>query len=220
LTPALAVSCALALAGVGCGERVDGTVHLIDGSVAPRAPGALRRAVGIPVTSRVRVLRAAALDARGRACLDSFRGEFDIPLRAVVVERVGVLGASLTAADAGRRVVVGCDRSGRDPPDRRWCARSVGRLSAGRLQDPRVDILCRDARGRPLAFGWVEPAPGARWIVMAGPGSIERVAAGLPVRVVTHRVDTPTSSATFDGAEYRPAGVLLRRYSLRATVAG
>ena len=41
---------------------------------------------------------------------------------------------------------------------------AAGRLFSGKLLDPRLDVLCRDPKGRPLAYAWVEPAAGARWI--------------------------------------------------------
>ena len=139
-----------------------------------------------------------------------------------MVQRVGVKGVSLTFLDAERRVALGCDRSARPAASGPWCARSVGRLFSGRLRDPRVDILCRDARGRPVGFGWIEPAAGARWIVVGdGPGAeVEEVAAGLPVRIATTDVDAATSSATFDVRELAEGGKEVRRYTLRASVAG
>jgi hypothetical protein len=190
--------------------------------MAPSLPKALSAVGSGAVTSRVRALHAAELDARARTCVESFRPEFRIPPHALVVERTGAIGASLTFVDAERRVVLGCDRTVRPSANGPWCARSVGRLFAGRLRDARVDILCVDARGSPVGFGWLEPTRGARWIVVGteSPAEVEEVAAGLPVRVSTREVDTAGSSATFAVTEYDSAGKEVDRYPLRARVAG
>jgi hypothetical protein len=168
------------------------------------------------------VSRAANLDAAGRVCLDSFRSEFRIPATTVVVHQVGVVGASLTFLDAQRRVLLGCDRTARAAAKGPWCARSVGRLFAGRLRDPRIDILCRNAHGGRVGFGWVQPARGVRWIVVRnGPRSeVEELVAGLPMRIATTDVDAATSSATFDVRELDRDGQEVRRYRLHAGVAG
>ena len=174
------------------------------------------------VVSRVRARPASELDARGRACLDSFRAEFLISPATVVVQRVGAIGASVTFLDAEQRVVLGCDRTVRANANRPWCARSVGRLFGGRLRDARLDILCRDLHGDPVGFGWVEPAPGVHWIVVdhRSGAEVEEVAGRLPVRIATTDVDRPTSSATFDVRELDSEGKDLRRYRLHAGVAG
>jgi len=210
----------MALVLAGCGGAVERSARLVDGSEAPSLP--TDRLESGAVATRARVRRAAKLDTRGRACLDSFRSEFRIPPATVVVERVGVIGASLTFVDAQRRVVLGCDRTARAAASGPWCARSVGRLFSGRLRDPRVDILCRNARGDRVGFAWVEPATRVRWIVVRnGPGAeVEEVVAGLPVRIATTDVDAATSSATFGVRELNGDGQEVRRFRLRAGVAG
>jgi hypothetical protein len=178
------------------------------------------------VLSALRVLPASRLDPRDRACLEAFRGEFRISPATVVVSRVGTSGASLTFRDETAGVVLGCDRTAARAgatPSRPWCARSVGYLAGGRLRDPRVDVLCRDAHGDPVGFGWVEPRDlEAHWIVVRGGPQVEvePAAAGLPVRVLTRDVDRETSSATFAVTEYGRSGKELVRYRVRAAVAG
>lgn len=221
---AAAATIGVALLSAGCGapRRDSRPTLLLDGSAAPSLPASLHDVGRGAVASRVRVLHAAEVDARGRACLDGFRPEFEISPRATVVERTGVVAASLTVLDHTRRVVLGCDRAAGTRAGRLWCARSVGRLVSGRLGDPRVDILCRGPRGDPVGFGWVEPAAGVRWVVVGNGAAaeVEQVAGGLPVRVATAGVSVASSSATFAVTEYRSDGTKVRRYRLRAGVAG
>jgi hypothetical protein len=214
----------LASAVAGCGRGEPRPVRLLDGSLAHSLPRTLGSLGAGAVVSTVRVLPASRLGRHGRACLAAFRDEFAITPATRVVVRVGVVGATLTFKDGTGRVVLGCDRSAaRAGKSGSWCAHSVGRLAGGRLDDPRVDILCLDARGDPVGFGWVDPrAPGARWIVVRGGqrSEVEPVVAGFPVRVVTNQVDRLTSSATFAVTEYAANGAELARYRLRAGVAG
>jgi hypothetical protein len=220
----VAATIGLALLAAGCGaSRGDPRpALLLDGSAAPSLPAPLLDLRRGAVVSRFRVLRATEVDARGRACLDGFRSEFEISPRATVVERIGVVAASLTVLDRTRRVVLGCDRTARTTAGRIWCARSVGRLVSGRLRDPRVDILCRGPRGDPVGLGWIEPAAGVRWVLVQNDhaAEVEEVAGGLPVRVATAGVSIASSSATFVVTEYRSDGKEVRRYRLRAGVAG
>jgi hypothetical protein len=196
----------------------------VDGSKPPGRPAALRDLAGDVVVSRVNVRRIGSLEPADRACAESFRGEFDVPAGGVAVERTSTLGQTLTFRDRSRRLVLGCDRTRREivSGTRRWCARSVGRLFGGRLRDARVDVLCRDAGGRRLGFGWIEPGPSTRWVVLRtdGSASIERIAAGLPLRVATTSVEVDTSTATFRTEEYDAAGRVVRRSTLAARVAG
>ena len=219
---AVTVGLALPLAGCGTHSRNSRPARLLDDSTAPPLPAPLHEVGRGAIASRVRLLRAAQVDARGRACLDGFRAEFRIPSRATVVERTGVLAASMTFLDATGRVLLGCDRTARRTAGRPWCARSVGRLVSGRLLDPRVDILCRDRRGDPVGLGWIEPAGGVRWVVVRSGSDVEveQVAGHLPVRVATTRVSIADSSATFAVTEYGADGKEVRRYRLRAGVAG
>jgi hypothetical protein len=144
---------------------------------------------------------------------------------AVVVERIGVFGESLTFADSGRRTVYACD-GGTDPAGERrlpWCGSSAGRLLGGKLLDPRLDILCRDRKGRALAYAWVEPAAGVRWIGVdqGAYTEIYEVLAGLPVRIASTRgIETARARATFDVAQYDKHGKEVIQGKLEAQVAG
>ncbi|TMM06200.1 MAG: hypothetical protein E6G02_06035 [Actinobacteria bacterium] len=220
-----AVALALtALALSGCaGHRARARPSLlVDGTRAPALPEVLASLGKGAVMSRVRVLPAARLDPRGRACVEGFRHEFGVSSRTIVVERTGAFGASITFVSPHRRVVLGCDRTAQPSPSGVWCARSVGRLFDGRLHDGRVDILCVGPSGGRVGFAWVEPTRRARWIVVAQPSGaeVEEIAAGLPVRIATRDVDSAASSATFAVAEYDSAGSEVARYGLRARVAG
>jgi hypothetical protein len=97
----------------------------------------------------------------------------------------------------------------------------VGRLDRP-LFDPRLDILCRDRRGRSLGSAWIQAMAGTRYVALREPGYTEvyEVAAGLPVRVTTHDVDVGTSSATFHVEQYTAAGSRLVAETVRARVAG
>ena len=95
---------------------------------------------------------------------------------------------SVTSRDTSGRAVFGCDGGvGPREDGRRWCGAAYGMLAGGRLSDPRLDILCTTQDGRPIAFAWVEPAPGATYVAVREPGFVEvyRVVGGLPVRVAT-----------------------------------
>jgi len=221
---AVVIAAVVGLAVAGCGGRDDGArrARLVDGSRSAALPTALSGQLDAgAVVARVRILRADRLDTRNRACVQSFRSEFTIAAGAVVVERTGAIGGSLTFVDVRRRVVLGCDRTGSRGDDS-WCARSVGRLVAGALEDPRLDILCVDRRDTPVGFAWLEPVPDARWVVVAGAAGadLEPVAAGLPIRVATRAVHGAASSATFAVTEYDARGDELVRYRLLARVAG
>jgi hypothetical protein len=222
---AAAIGAALAVVAVGCADRSHqaNAGRLVDGSTPPALPEALGNVERHVVATRVRVRRASELGARGQACLRRFRPEFFIPRGTIVVERAGVLGASLTLRDGRRHVVLGCDRTDRPAgDDGPWCDRSVGRVYSGHLRDPRVDVLCRSRAGNRIGFAWVEPAVGTRWIGVRSGGRSElyEVAAGLPIRVTTTDVAVETSSATFDLREYDVHGKEVRRQRLRAGVAG
>ena len=139
------------------------------------------------------------------------------------------IGRVLDAATLGRRftscspggAVDGTDPSGeRRPP---WCGSSSGRLLHGRLLDPRLDIVCRDREGRPLAYAWVEPVPGAHWIGVDQGSYTEvyEVLAGLPVRVATRRgIQLGRSRASFAVTQLDSTGKALVKGPVEAAVAG
>ena len=142
-----------------------------------------------------------------------------------IVERIGVFAESLTFADRRNRTVYACD-GGIDPAGERhlpWCGGSAGRLVAGRLLDPRLDVICRDRKGRPLAYAWIEPAVGAHWVGVDQGGYTEvyEVLGGLPVRIATRkRIELARSRATFVVTQYDSHGKALIRGKLEAGVAG
>jgi hypothetical protein len=176
------------------------------------------------VVAAGRVLPRAALGQRLDSCL--FRDDrASVAPDARVVERVGVEGESLTLANRDGTEVVACD-GGVDPAGEHaspWCHTVSGELEHGHLLDPRLDVLCRDRRRRPLAYVFVEPAPAARWIGVYEQGYVElyEVLAGLPVRVAATRgVDPENARATLEIAQYDAEGRELVHGNLEAVVAG
>ena len=169
-----------------------------------------------------RVLDGSTLGRRFTSCRPAGAG---IGNDSVVVERIGVFGESLTFADRAGKILYSCD-GGTDPAGERrppWCGASVGRLVHGRLLDPRLDILCRDREGRPLAYAWVEPVAGAHWIGVDQGSYTEvyEVLAGLPVRVTTSRgIQLGRSRAIFSVRQYDATGRSLVKGPLEAAVAG
>jgi hypothetical protein len=169
-----------------------------------------------------RVLKGTTLGRRFTSCRPSGAGVLS---DATVVERIGVFGESLTFADATRKTLYSCD-GGVDPAGERrppWCGTSAGRLVDGKLLDPRLDILCRDRKGRPLAYAWLEPVAGARWVGVAQGGYVEiyEVLAGLPVRIVSARgLQRSRARASFEITQYDSHGKQLVGGKLEAAVAG
>ncbi|HEY2984381.1 MAG TPA: hypothetical protein VGJ38_09535 [Jatrophihabitantaceae bacterium] len=176
------------------------------------------------VISIGRVLRGTTLGRRFTRCVDGFRFTSVAP-DARVVERIGVFAESLTFADRRGRILYACDggldaAGERSPP---WCSSSAGRLFERRLLDPRLDIACRDRRGRPLAYAWIEPVAAARWIGVDQGAYTEmyEVLAGLPVRVATKsHIELGRSGAEFEITQYDAHGRELVRATVDAAVAG
>jgi hypothetical protein len=176
------------------------------------------------VLTEGRVLRRSLLGRRLEGCL--FKGDrASVAADAVVVERVGVDSESLTFANRSRTGVYACDGGvdsvGERPPP--WCGSVFGELAEGRLLDPRLDVLCRDRSGAPLAYAFVEPVAGAHWIGVEQDGYTEvyEVLGGLPVRIAsTRRVSTQGARATFEVSQYDVQGRLLVHGDLEAAVAG
>ena len=156
---------------------------------------------------------------RLRACLRRF-AELYVTGRTRVVERDGLLGASLTISDPGSPWLYGCDF----PPGRSsLCGAAVGEWRAPRLNDPRLDILCADAKRRPLGAAWVVPLQRARSIVVQERRLTEvyPVAGDLPMRIWTRAgVRYERSSAVFDLTQRGPDGRTLTHERLHAAVAG
>ena len=141
------------------------------------------------------------------------------------MERVGVDDESLTFRNRNGTGVYACDggidAAGEHRPP--WCGEAFGALADGRLLDPRLDVSCRNRRGVPLAYAFVEPVAGAHWIgVDQGRYSeVYEVVAGLPVRVATtRRISLERARATFEITQYDVDGRELVTGDLEAAVAG
>jgi len=167
---------------------------------------------------RVGVVRAVR-PPQLQACLRRFP-ELHVSGGTRVVEREGLLGASLTISAPGSPWLYGCDFT---PRRRRLCGASVGKWRAGRLNDPRLDILCRDREARPLGAAWVVPLPRARSIAVRERRITEIYPVGgdLPVRIWTRDgVRYARSNADFDVTQRGPGGRTLVHERLHAAVAG
>jgi hypothetical protein len=209
-----ATTAILALALVGCEEDSRPT-HLRYGQTAAEFKPVPRSVLTIG-----RVMRGTTLGRRYRRCRPPSAAN-----DAVVIERIGVIGESLTFTDRRGSTLFACDGGfdaggERAPP---WCSGSAGRLFEGHLLDPRLDLGCRDQDGRPLAYAWLEPVAGARWVGVDQGGYTEvyEVLDGLPVRIATTRdVDLARSRATFAVTQYDVTGDELVQGQLEAGVAG
>ncbi|MDX6400548.1 MAG: hypothetical protein QOF27_1154 [Gaiellaceae bacterium] len=209
------VALALVVVLAGCDSHASRPRQLLYGETAQELTPVAGSVIAIG-----RVLDAATLGRRFTSC--SPGGAVD---GAAIVERIGVFGESLTFADRAGKTLYSCD-GGTDPAGERrppWCGASVGRLVHGRLLDPRLDILCRDREGRPLAYAWVEPVAGAHWIGVDQGSYTEvyEVLAGLPVRVATSQgIQLGRSRAIFAVRQYDATGRSLVKGPLEAAVAG
>lgn len=220
LVPILA---ALTILAAGCrgGESVPGT--LADGSPA-RTAGVRLEGVDGPVlrTRRLRTdVAGARASPRTAACLRSrWSGRPASP----VVWRVAASGESVTFPGQSGRALQACDGAGDRAASKAWCGHAFGRTVSGRLRDPRLDVGgCRTSEGDAIAFAWIEPMPGARYIVVHRSGFSEsyEIGDGLPIRVaVTERVDVGRTRATFVVSEHTATGRLLRERKLEAVVSG
>jgi hypothetical protein len=169
---------------------------------------------------RVRVGGADRVHApRLRACLRRFP-DLHVTRRTRVVERDGLLGASLTISDPRSPWLYGCDFP---PRGSRLCGAAVGEWRARRLNDPRLNVLCTDRAKHPLGAAWVVPLPHARSIAVREDRITEvyPVAGDLPVRIWTRDgVRYERSSAVFDLTQRGPDGRTLAHERLHVAVAG
>ena len=189
--------------------------HLVDGSVPPVVPKALRSQGGNFVMTKFRVQSKRQMRGLLGTCPSG-------PVLAArpIVERIGVNGRDITFLTAGSEID-GCDRN----PQARaihgpWCGSSGWIFRHGRVSDPRLDI-CSDRRGRPVvAFGWINPLAHAKWIVLDQPGfrEVYPIAGSTPVRVSTAS-GIDAGSGTFHTAQYDAQGVLLARQIVKAAIA-
>jgi hypothetical protein len=200
----------------GCGGSVS-PAQLIDG-MPTQPPAVALEASGTQIATEVRIVDStAARRSRIARCLT---GASERPAPGTIVERTGVNGSTVTFRTASGQDVVACDGTFR----RSWCGRALGHLHDGHLLDPRLDLAgCSTAAGDPLAFAWIEPGSGTRFVAIEQSGYVEvyEVAGRLPVRVTTTRdIDSETSSARFVVSEHDATGRRLRSYTLDARVAG
>jgi hypothetical protein len=215
----LAAVSACSLATVACRDSSGPPTRLADGSraVAPAVTleGVDARAVATKafVLARSRVAPGSA----AATCLDGSTVDDEAPL----VVRVGAYSMSVTFPTSAGRGLIACDGVP-DAHGRTWCGRAFGRLSRGRLRDPRLDLACTDNDGNPIAFAWIQPSRRAAYVVVEQQGYVEayRVAGGLPVRVANTDVDVGRSSAPFVLSEHDRDGRRLHAYRLEPRVAG
>ncbi len=183
-------------------EGIDDTVVLTSAAVLPVASIIPQSAAGTCLRER-----HSSLEAAGSA-----------------VARIGVSSESVTFRQAPGVAIFGCSNTaGEREENRRWCGISSGRLNSGRLDDPRLDIICKTTEGTSVGFVWVQPNDDVRYIAVEQPGYTEvyEAAAGLPIRIATvSGVDVEASSATFTISEHDAEGRRIREYELVAFVAG
>jgi len=208
----LNAAAAVAVAAASCGHGSGRPARLLDGR-----PAAEFAPVPGSVVAAGRVLQLSAL----ADCLP-LSERANVPPDTPVVERVGVSDRSLTFASRTR--VYACD-GGIDPAGERpvWCGAVFGELEAGRPADPRLDVLCVDSAYEPLAYAFVDPVPGARWIGVRQDGYVElyEVLGGLPVRIASTRgIDLENARATFSLTQYDAEGGELVRGDMETAVAG
>lgn len=210
------VVAAVALAAAGCGRVVDRPTRLLDGT-----PATHFRPVEDSVIAFGRIVQLGDRADQCLAAADQAKVAADTP----AVERVGVDGESLTFASRDGSAVFACD-GGVDPAGERslpWCHTVVGELDHGRVLDPRLDVICRDRRRRPVAYAFVEPVAGAHWIGVRQDAYTELYEAlgDLPVRVVTTTgIDPDNARATLELTQYSPEGRELTHGEMEARVAG
>jgi hypothetical protein len=205
-------------------EDDEAPARLMGGAPVRVLPVRLEGVDGPIVLTAVSVLDVARLE-RGSAPERCVHGPFvKRRIDGPVVTRTGVETVSVTVEDASRTGLLGCiDSVGPRDENRRWCGTTYGKVSSGRLADPRLDVLCVTRDGEPIASAWVEAGVDATYVVVSEAGYAEayEVAAGLPVRVASTRdVDRSRARATFEISEHDADGGLLRRYGLEAYVAG
>jgi len=215
---------AFVLAGAsGCAREDSPPETLVDGSPAVEPPSQLEDVAGAAVVTAVRVVHANDVE-QGSLAADCLRGPArDVRPDRPLVERVGVHGVTVTLRD--RDGLHACDDApGPRVERRRWCGGAFGSLSNGRLLDPRLDIGgCHTEDGEPVAFMWVEPAPGTAFVAVQQPGYVEvyPVAGGLPVRISTvSGLEKDPLGATVELTEHDETGQLLRERTVQAVPAG
>ena len=215
---------ALLLGAYACGGGAEAPSSLLDGSPARPAPFELEDLRAPTILTSVRVVDVADVEPGSRlaACLG---GRWANRPEGVLVERVGVTGGSATVRSRSGIGLIGCDRSRTtSPPRSPWCGVAFGKLVRGRLRDPRLQLgSCETSDGEPVAFAWVQPGAGTRFVVVrqGGYAEVYRVADGVPVRVsTTTGIDLERSSTTLELSEHATDGRRLREYRVEARVSG
>jgi hypothetical protein len=206
-TLSLAVTASIAATALGCRDEHALPTRLADGTTA-RTVAIAFEGLTVPVfETRLRRSHAVRDDCGPSG------------VRMSVVERVGVVGSSLTAlSPAG--TLHGCD--GTQVGTGTWCGHAFGRLHDGRLLDPRLSLTCRDADDQPIGFGWIVPGRGTAYVVVHHGSYAEmyRVEDRVPVRVTTREVSIEGAEAHFDLTEHARDGRLLATREVRAQVSG
>ena len=197
--------------------------RLVDGTATRDAPVELEN-VSDAVLTRVETLRLEEVVAGSSAAHCLRRWKRDVRAAAPIVRRLGVHTETVTFRDESGMWLLACDDStGPREAGRRWCGSIPGRLYAGRLRDPRVDIGCTTADGARVGFAWVQPVPRARYVAVEQDGYTEvyEAAGGLPIRTATTSgVVVEGARARFQLSDHASDGSLLRQYGLDAPVAG
>ncbi len=208
-----------------CDGNDDGApTTLMNGAKAAELPVDLEGVENPAVLTSVTVRRVDEIEGASAVATCLQQDWDDLPYGPIVM-RVGVSGESVTFRNRSRRGLYGCDNSqGAREEDRRWCGGAFGQLYGGHLRDPRLDMgACTTREGGLLGFAWIEPGPGAKYVVVQQPGYAEvyEVGGGLPVRVTTTSdVEIERSRATFELSEHDANGRAIRRYRVDARVAG
>lgn len=182
-------------------------------------PAALRHVSGHLVMTRVRVVPAGKLRPELAGCGDGYAPY--VPAGRPAVLRVDDFGLSLTYAWTPSELHA-CDDVAAAPHRlyQRWWngSGSIGGVRGGVASEARTDHVYEGpSSGLPfVGFEWVEPKPGAKWVVSKMPGATEifPLAANLPVRIVT------TSMDGFRYSEYDKNGRLIYSHSDPIVIAG
>jgi hypothetical protein len=197
---------------------------LMNGAKAAELPVDLEGVESLAVLTSFAVRRVGEIEGTSAVATCLQRHRDDLPYGSIVM-RVGVSGESVTFRNRSRRGLYSCDNSqGAREEDRRWCGGAFGQLDGGHLRDPRLDMgECTTRGGGLVGFAWIEPGPGAKYVVVRQQGYAEvyDVGGGLPVRVTTTSdVEIEESRATFDLSEHDANGRAIRAYLVDARVAG
>jgi hypothetical protein len=210
----------VAMAAAACGSHP--SARLADGTASPALPRALRSIGDGVFVTKVRASTLAAADREGLATCRR-RARVALPAHASIAERVTRTGISFTVA--WPEGLFACDmRPGKHPGRTgRPCGMASGRFEHGRLLDPRLTLSCGFGRKDKLAFAWIQPRAGTRWLVVHdGPHrDLYSVTRDMPVRIsLTHGISERDASATTDVDDISAAAARTARERLVFRVAG